>query len=174
MFSICSKGWAQPAPETKGPVIASALAIQEMQYRHCGQDYGSIWKIYIEAEDPDKEMAKIAVSVNQVGYGQLATDWTSVKPQHRHHFKGYLQWDTFGSRDGAHIRLKISVIDRVGNASEEVVFRLTCKSGGEDNSRPGCLLYQSGPPAPFDQGDILRIGHINVNLAYISSPILKS
>jgi hypothetical protein len=162
-FSTHPQGWAQETPEMKGPVITSAFAVQQKtQEAH----YGSIWRIYIEAKDPDGDMAEIAVRVNQAGYG-LATDWFFLKLQHRNHLKGYLQWDISGLGEGAQTTLEIFVIDRAGNASKEARFRLTCSSGCVDYSRPGCLLDQSRPPAPFDEGDTLRIGHINVDLAAI-------
>jgi hypothetical protein len=163
-FAIHPQGWTQVIPEMKGPVITSAFAVhQKMQEGY----FGSIWKFYVEAKDPDGDMAKIAVRVNQAGYGQLTTDWIFLKSQHRNNLKGYLQWDTSGSGEGAQITLEIFVIDRVGNASEEARFRLVCASGCDDQSRPGCLLDQSRPPAPFDQGDILRIGHINIAVPFV-------
>lgn len=157
---VCLPGWAQPAQEMKGPVITSAFAVQQQVGE---QYYGSVWKIYVEAKALDGDMAKIGVRVNQAGHGS-ATDWIALKPRHRNQFKGYLQWDTAGSRDGAQITLEIFVIDRAGDASKEARFRLVCSSGSVDHSRPGCLLDQSEPPAPFDQGDVPRIGHININL----------
>jgi hypothetical protein len=158
-FSIHPQGWADTIPEVKGPVITSALAVQQKM----GEGYyGSIWKFYVEAKDPGGEMAKIAVRASQAGYGQLATDWIFLKPEHRNHLKGYLQWDSSGSIEWAQITLEIFVINMAGNVSKEARFGLVCTSGCEDYSRPGCLLDQSRPPAPFDQGDTLRIGHIRI------------
>jgi hypothetical protein len=163
LFSIHSQGWTHPIAETKGPVITSALAVQqEMKEGY----FGSIWKFYIEAKHPDGDMAKIGVRVNQAGHGPLGTDWIFLGAQHRNHFKGYLQWDTSGSGDEAQTTLEIFVIDSAGNASKEARFRFLCASGWEDQSRPGCLLDQSELPAPFDQGDILRIGHINIDVPF--------
>ncbi len=161
LLLICPQGWAQPGSAMKGPAITSAFAIhQKLQEGY----YGSIWRIYIAAEDPDGDMVKIGVRVNQASYGS-ATDWISLKPRHRNQFKGYLQWDTAGSRDEAQITLEIFVIDRAGDVSKEARFRLVCSSGSMDYSKPGCLLDQSELPAPFDQEDIPRIAYINVNLA---------
>jgi hypothetical protein len=162
-FSIHPLGWTDAMPEMKGPVITSALAVQQKMQEG---NYGSIWKFYVEAKDPDGDMARIAVRVYQAGYGQLTTDWIFLKPQHRNHLKGYLQWNASGLREGAQITLEIFVIDRTGNVSEEASFRLVCTSGCEDQSRPGCLLDQSRLPAPFDRGNILRIGHINIDASF--------
>ncbi len=39
-------------------------------------------------------MERVAVVVNQVGYGHYPTDWIILKPQYRGHVIGYLQWNT--------------------------------------------------------------------------------
>ncbi len=73
--------------ETKAPIITHAFAVDRGYY-------GYIWEMYIEAEDPDADIEKIAVAVNQVGYGQYPTDWIILKPQYRGHPIGYFQWNT--------------------------------------------------------------------------------
>src|SRR4030042_15934 len=78
-------------PGTKAPIITHTFAVDRGHY-------GYIWKIYIEAEDPDGDMNKIAVVVDQMGYGHYPTDWIILKPQYREHFIGYLQWNTFSSK----------------------------------------------------------------------------
>ena len=40
--------------------------------------YGCIWQIHIEAEDPDGDMDRISVEVNQVGYGHYQTEWIMI------------------------------------------------------------------------------------------------
>jgi hypothetical protein len=157
---IAPQGWAQPKPEAKGPSIIHAFAIDK-------QYYGYIWKIYLEAEDPDGQMLKIACNVDQPGYGQYPTDWIYLKPRYQKHFKGYIQWNTFSSKapylfDWTQITLKVSVIDRAGNASNEVVFPFTFQSGVRGSPRL---------PAPFDQGDNPRLGYINIDLI---NPSVKS
>jgi hypothetical protein len=68
----------------KAPIITHAFAVDK-------GSYGYIWKIYIEAEDPDGDMDKIAVVVDQMGYGYYPTDWIMLRPQYRDHIIGYLQ-----------------------------------------------------------------------------------
>jgi hypothetical protein len=153
MLLIAPQGWAQPKPEAKGPNIIHALAADKGYY-------GSIWKIYLEAEDPDGQMLKIACNVDQSGYGHYPTGWIYLKPGFQKHFKGYIQWNTFSSKgialkEGNQIILRISVIDKVGNESREVVFPFTFVSGVKE---------QSKPPAPFDQEDIPRLGFISIDL----------
>jgi len=67
----------------KAPTITHAFAAGK-------GPYGTIWKSIIEAEDPDGDMDKIAVVVDQTGYGCYPTDWTILKPQYRQHFIGFL------------------------------------------------------------------------------------
>jgi len=78
---MASSVWAQPTPETKGPVIAHAFAVEKGYY-------GYIWKIYIEAEDPDENMLRIALVADGPGQGHYPTDWVYLKPQYRKHFRG--------------------------------------------------------------------------------------
>jgi len=125
--------------------------------------YGCVWKIYIEAEDPDGEMDRISVRVNQVGYGYYPTDWIMIKPQHRKHLVGFLQWNTFSSKasylpEWTQISVKISIFDKTGNESNEMIIPFTFESGEKD---------QYPLPAPFNQGDIPRIGNIMVDLYYV-------
>ncbi len=162
LFVPC-QGWTQlfpyaggpPKPGTHAPIITHAFAVEKGYY-------GYIWKIYIEAEDPDGDMLRIAAVVDQTGYGHYPTDWIYLKSPHQKHFKGYLQWNTFSSRashltEWTQITLKVSVIDKAGNESNEVVFPFTFESGIKSP-------YQYQLPAPFDQGDMPMLGHISVDL----------
>lgn len=67
----------------KGPTITRAFAMDRGQF-------GCIWKIYIQAEDSDGDMEKIAVIVDQAGYGCYPVDWIFLKPEYRERFTGYL------------------------------------------------------------------------------------
>lgn len=94
-FENPTQGLNMPMPQKKtnlgAPVIKSAYAVDR-------GIYGTILKIYVEAEDPKGEMIKIATTVDQVGYGRYPTDLIILKPEHRKYFKGYIQWNTFSSR----------------------------------------------------------------------------
>jgi hypothetical protein len=152
---IAPRTWAQPKPGTQAPIITHSFAVERGYY-------GYIWKVYIEAEDPDGDMAKIAASVDQVGYGNYPTSWTILKPQYRNHLKGYLEWLTFSSRaanmpEWTQITLTVSVFDKAGNESNEVAFPFTFETGVRDP-------YKYKLPSPFDQGDLPRLGHISIEL----------
>jgi hypothetical protein len=157
------QGWAQLSPYTGGPtkpgthapIITHSFAVEKGYY-------GYIWKIYIEAEDPDGDMLRIAATVDQTSYGHYPTDWIYLKSPYQKHFKGYLQWNTFSSRasrleEWTQIALKISVIDKAGNESNEVVFPFTFESGIKS-------AYQYQLPTPFDQGDMPKLGDISADL----------
>jgi len=122
--------------------------------------YGCIWQIYIEAEDSDADMDRISVEVDQVNYGHYPTEWIMIKPQHRKHLMGFLQWNTFSSRasylpEGTQISVKISILDQAGNKSNEVIIPFTFGSG---------VIKRYQLPAPFDKGNIPRIGYVMVDL----------
>ena len=142
----------QSKPRTRPPVIINSFAIENGQY-------GTIWKIYIEAEAGDTEMVRIGATVDQPGIGRYPTDWIYLKPEYQKHLKGYLQWRLFSStgpiREGDYITLGVLIVDKAGNQSEKVSFPFTFESGAED---------QAKLPAPFDQGDIRRLGNISVEL----------
>ena len=144
-------------PGTEAPIITCTFAVDRGHY-------GYILKIYIEAEDPNGDMDKIAVVVHQMGYGHYPTDWIMLKPQYREHFIGYLQWNTFSSKtsflpEWTRITMRVSIFDKAGNESNEVVFPFTFESGVKNQ-------YEYQLPAPFDQSDIPRLGHIMVDLYY--------
>lgn len=142
---------------TNAPVITHAFAVEK-------GSYGSVWKIYIEAEDRDGDMEKIAVAIHQVGYGSYPTDWILLKPEYQRHLVGYLQWNTFSSKasflpEWTHLTVKVSIFDKANHESNEVVFPFTFESGVED-------LDEDRLPPPFDRGNLPRIGYIMVDLLY--------
>jgi hypothetical protein len=162
-FFLPCQGWSQlfpytgrgqPKAGTHAPIITRAFAVEKGYY-------GYIWKIYIEAEDPDGEMLRIASVVDQPGVGRYPTDWIYLKSEYRKHFRGYIQWNTSSSRtsylpEWTQITLKISVVDKAGNESNEVVFPFSFEI------TPQQYAYQL--PAPFDQGNLPRLGYISIDL----------
>ena len=158
------QGWSQlfpyygvqPKPEAHGPIITHAFAVTKGYY-------GYIWKIYLEAEDPDGQMLAILSTVDEVGYGHYPTDWIYLKSQYQKHFKGYIQWNTFSSKasylpEWTQITLKVSVIDKAGKISNEVVLPFTFEITPEQ------YAYQI--PPPFDGGSPPLLGHIMIDLYY--------
>ncbi len=155
LFLFAPLALAQPKPGTNPPVITHSFAVEK-------GPYGYIWKIYLEAEDPDGDMYKIASVVDQVGYGRYPADWIIIKPQHRGHFRGYIQWNTFSSRtsylrEWTQVTLRVSIIDKAGNESNEAIFPFTFESGIRNP-------YKYELPAPFNQGELHRLGYIHIDL----------
>ncbi len=141
--------------EPRGPRITHAYTVGKI-------GYGDILKVYIEAEDPNGGMVRIATLVDQAGYGRYPISWVHVKPTDRKYFKGYLQWNTFSSKtpilsEGTPITLTVSVYDKSGNRSNAFTFPITFESGVKRASS-----YQV--PSPFDQKDIRKLGSINIEL----------
>jgi hypothetical protein len=54
--------------------------------------------------------------------------------------------------------LRLSVVDKAGNESNEVVFPFTFEITPQQ--------YAYKLPAPFDQGDVPRIGYVATELYY--------
>jgi TolB-like protein len=141
--------------EPTGPVITHAFTVEKI-------NYGDILKVYIEAEDPDGKMVRIATVVDQAGYGRYPISWVYLEEKDRKHFKGYLQWNTFSSKtgtlsEGTPITLTISVFDKSGNRSNTFTFPITFGSGVKRASS-----YQL--PSPFDQNDVRKLGSIDIEL----------
>jgi len=149
------QGGQPPKPGTNAPMIKHTFAVERGYY-------GYIWKIYLEAEDPDGDMLRIASVVSQTGYGHYPTDWIYLKTPYQKHLKGYIQWNTFSARahflrEWTQIALSVSIFDKAGNESNVVIFPFEFVSGVKG-------LYQIKPPSPFDEGSLPRIGYIHTNL----------
>ena len=148
------QGWAQPRPGTKAPIITHVFAVDKGYF-------GYIWKIYIKAEDPDGEMLRVALVVDQPGNSRYPTDWIYLRREYQKQFKGYIQWNTFSSKgsltEGRQITLKVSVFDKAGNESNEVVFPFTFVSGVKNP-------YKYELPIPFNEGNIPKLGNIFIDL----------
>ena len=157
-FENPSQGFITAMPQKKTsnlnvPVMKNAYAVDR-------GIYGTILKIYVEAEDPKGEMTKIATTVDQVGYGHYPTDFIFLKPEYRRYFKGYIQWNTFSSRapymhEWVKNYVTVAVIDKAGNVSNEFMFPFTFETGVEPAPKP---------PAPFDQGSLPQLGSISIDL----------
>ena len=148
------EGGREVKPGTHAPIITHSFAVERGYY-------GYIWKIYVEAEDQDGDMLRIASVVDQAGYGHYPTDWIYLKKEYGQNFKGYVQWNTFSSRSSylrewTQITLRVSVFDKAGNESNVIVFPFTFELVKGQ--------YEYKPPSPFDEGVLPRLGYIHINL----------
>jgi len=149
-FFIANNGWTQARQETHAPIITHAYAEDKGP--------GIIWKIYIEAEAADADMDYVIIVADQTGLGRYPPDRILLDPQYRNHLKGFLQWNILGSRvtpEGTRITLRISIIDKLGHESNEVIFPFAFESG---------VRGQDELPAPFGEGNLPRIGYLGIDL----------
>ena len=138
----------KPAGVVKPPTITTFFAADKGTYR-------DPIKVYLAAEQKDGAMQTIAVQVSQVGYGDYPSNRTYLKEGDRERFIGYLQWNAPGGGalpEGTKISISISVLDRWGNQSKEIVLPYEFTSGGRT---------LSALAAPFDQEGLPRLGYIS-------------
>jgi hypothetical protein len=154
----CSEGMMAAKPSGPPPVITDFYCVNQGVY-------GFPIKIYLAAEDPDGDMERIAVSVNQVGYGPYDTDWSYLKPQNQKKFAGYLMWDTgmgMNLPEWTKITINLSIFDKAGNQSNAVILPYTFAMGGATNLPM---------PPVFKQGIVPRLGYVDINLVNPMAPM---
>ncbi len=134
------------------PVITNSFASKEIPH-------GDIWKIYLEAHDPDGDMRQFVCVFDRLGYGAHSSEYVIVKKQHREKMKGYITFLS-GAGGGLYVpewtRLTLTVYirDRAGLTSDKVVFPLVLSQGAK----------REPPPSPFDAGKLDRLGAIAYEL----------
>lgn len=139
-------------PGGRPPIITHSSAGGEITH-------GDLWRIYLEAEDPDGDMRRFVCTFWQIAYGYYSSEYVFVKKRHQEKMKGYL---TFPSYLGAglylpewtQLRLTVYIQDKGGNTSNKVVFPLVLSRGSK----------QEPPPPPFDAGALDKLGTIAVEL----------
>ncbi len=156
-----SRTMAGQLDEPRRPVITHAFTVEKIKY-------GDVLKVYIEAEDPDGGMLRIATVVDQAGYGRYPISWVYLKPTDRKHFKGYLQWNTFSSKtsiltEWTPITLTVCVFNKSGKRSNTFTSPITFESGIKRKRAPS---YQV--PSRFDQKDVRKLGTIDIELMDLS------
>ncbi len=139
-------------PGGSPPVITHWFASEELHH-------GDIWKIYLEANDPDGDMREFVCIFDQVGYGSYSPNYLIIKKRYREGLRGYLNF--FSSAGGGYqlpewtiLKLTVFIRDKGGNASNRVVFPLVLSQGAK----------QGPPPPPFDIGGLEKLGTIMVQL----------
>ena len=139
-------------PGGSAPVITGSFASEKLSH-------GDIWRIYLQANDPDGDMLRFVCVFDQVGYGPYSSAYVPIKKRNRTELMGYLY---FHSSAGAGLRmpewtqltLTVYVRDKGGNNSNKVAFPLVLSRGAR----------QEFPPAPFDSGPLEILGPIPVRL----------
>ena len=153
LMTCCTPlGHKETQPGGSPPVITNSFASKEIPH-------GDIWKIYVEAHDPDGDMRQFVCVFDRLGYGAHSPEYVIVKKQHREKMKGYLTFLS-GAGGGLYVpewtRLTLTVYirDRAGLTSDKVVFPLVLSQGAS----------QEPPPSPFDAGKLDRLGAIAYEL----------
>lgn len=137
-------------PGGSPPVITHWFASEELSHR-------DIWKIYLEAHDPDGDMRQFVAAFWQIAYGHYSSEYVVIKKRHRERMKGYLRFPSYlGDRldEWTQLRLTVYIRDKGGNTSNKVVLPLMLSRGAK----------QGSPPPPFDTGDLDKLGTIPVEL----------
>jgi len=135
-------------PGGSPPVITHWYAVEELEQ-------GDIWKIYLEAKDPDGDMIHFDALVYQLGYGSYAPDYVVVKKEHRGEMRGYLRFfSSVSLPEFTQVTVTIFIRDKGANKSNKVVLPLEFTQGAK----------QEPPPPPFDAGPLDNLGTIMIDL----------
>jgi hypothetical protein len=138
--------------EGSPPVITNSFASREV-----GQ--GDVWRIYLEASDPDWDMQKIVCFIQQPGSGH-SSRVVPISKGDEASLSGilgcYFSRPRSGVSEWTELTLTIFIRDRSGNASNRVVFTV----GLSPRAR------QERPPPPFDTAVMRILGGIGVRLFF--------
>jgi len=151
---VCCTTMAERGTEPLGspPVITHSFASKELSH-------GDLWKIYVEAHDPDGDMRHFVCVLKQVGYGYYPSEYVIINKRHRGKMKGYLTFNSatgggLGLTEWTQLELKVYIRDRGRKTSNEVVFPLVLSRGSKETP----------PPPPFDISGLERLGAISIML----------
>ncbi len=141
------------SPDDSRPFIAKIYAVDKVRY-------GDALRIYFEADAPKGYISRIAVAVDQVGYGHYPAHFIYLNPPIPNHLIGYLQWNTFSSMtkrmpEWTQLSISVSIFDTAGHESNTAALPLVLVSEA---------VTSPPPPAPFDKEAIPRLGYVHINL----------
>jgi hypothetical protein len=139
-------------PTGSPPVITNSFASKEVAH-------GDVWRINLEAHDPDRDMQKIVCFIQQLGSGHSAASVSISKGDEASLFGTlgcYISHPQSGVSEWTGLTLTIFIRDRGGNVSNKVVFPVEISSRAR----------QEKPPPPFDSVVSGRLGRISVRLFY--------
>lgn len=139
-------------PKGSPPVITHWYASEKLHH-------GDIWRIYIEAKDPDGDMRQFVCVFDQPGYGYHNPGYVIIKKRHRGEMMGYLRFFSNLGRghslpEWTQVSVTIYIRDKGWNTSNELVLPLEFSRGSK----------QEPPPSPFDAGKLDNLGTITVDL----------
>lgn len=108
-----------------------------------------ILPIYIEAQDPEGNMAGIWFVVTQVGVNPESTHYIPLGANDRKSFKGFVTIDIPQLDTTEKIRLEIAVVDQKGIKSQ-IVTKETLIG----------FAFPDPPPSKWKSPDVHKLGHI--------------
>ncbi len=147
-----SLGERRIEPGGSPPVITNSFASQKASH-------GDVWRIYLEAHDPDADMQKIVAFIQQPGSGHSSRSVLVSKGDRARLFGTlacYISRPRSAISEWAELTLTIFVRDRGGNVSNSVVFPVAISRG----------VKQESPPPPFNTGGLKILGGIGIRLFF--------
>jgi hypothetical protein len=104
---------------------------------------GQPWRVYLAAEDPDGDMARIKFEIRQPGRGILPSHWKILDSETSQSFSGYFYLNTpaMTPRTGREflyvtLTLTIKVFDEAQHGSEEISIPFEITTGDADQPVP--------------------------------------
>lgn len=108
----------------------------------------TILPVYIEAQDPDGNMAGLWFVVTQLGV-HTQTHYISLKPQDRAAFKGFATIDIPQLHSTERLRIEITVVDQSGLRSSPVVKEVLIG-----------FAFPEKPPSKWKSPEVHNLGHL--------------
>ena len=148
LLMVCCTTLAERQTELRGspPVITNSFASKEV----C---HGDVWKVYLEAHDPDGDMQRFVYTITRAG-AAYHVNYVSIKKADQGRLLGYLSVYISPPEDAqgewAHLTLTVYIRDKGRNTSDRVIFPMALSRG----------VKQASPPASFGVGGVKGVGTI--------------
>jgi hypothetical protein len=102
---------------------------------------GDLWKIYIQASDPDGDMESIVSVVEQTGTGAYPPSFTRIKAENGKEASGYIYLITNGPSGfdflyNQQLTVSIHIRDKAGHTSQPVSFKVLLLAGKVQKTPP--------------------------------------
>ncbi len=103
----------------KPPIIHQSFAAGQVRL-------GDLWKIYLQASDPDGDMERIVCRIDQAGAGTYPVSFIPVPKEQKKDLSGYIYLTTLPNQGLNYLTLTLTVQiqDKGGNYSQPVAFPL--------------------------------------------------
>jgi hypothetical protein len=123
-------------PKGSLPVITHSFASKIVSH-------GDMWKIYLEANDPDGDMWNFAYTLGRDGYRRRVNHlyiWRNNRTKMLGYIDVFIAPGETAQNEWANLTLTLHIRDRGGNMSNEVVFPVALSRG----------VQQTAPSPPFN------------------------